>query len=656
MYCRNCGKELSEKAVACPSCGFDPRTENNFCPECGVETNEKQVICINCGIDLKKPLSQSLNLTTNEASPKKINYFAVTFAVLSIISVLLPWINAQSHASYGGSSFQASSGGLIGLLTWGGFLGLIGSAVGLYMIIKQKKLAFLPGVFNLVTVIAYVALISGIGGSASAGGVSASARVEPQIGLFTFAIFSFLYTLFCFIRFGSKKKNIDFNSTTFKFGLPIFLAIISIVWFNYNGRFSAKFPYIELILMAYPLFFLKKEKYNSLFKSGLVLPFFFIVKYFLLLYLTKDNFGSNSNSYSNHIEFLSSFHAIFLFYGLMIIALILCEKFKDSENKFFRFARKINFDQNAYLWIIAGISIILALSITKLPLVSSLLLIFPVFLAFKETNRNIFMMALLLPIAYFLKFIIDQIDWYTIFEQSSFVSECYADSIYYAKPVYIILFLASIIYYSYHEIQESNMPVFINKMKMFIKLDWLIVLLTFIVLFSIMLSNGVIQSGEPKSESAKIDTLKVNTSSSNLEQTAEEDQPIVKEKSSVSARQIIDRYYEDLKSEDFEASRYFTTKVERFISMKNTTADEINKYVLTSYYKNYINNDYTIEEGSYNERNLENGDTEASFIEVGNCYKVKQQKNLYTRIKMEVLLNSDGLIYKWTQPAVLERR
>ena len=53
MYCRNCGNEVNEKAVACMKCGADPRTEKKFCPSCGVETNPKQVICTKCGISLE---------------------------------------------------------------------------------------------------------------------------------------------------------------------------------------------------------------------------------------------------------------------------------------------------------------------------------------------------------------------------------------------------------------------------------------------------------------------------------------------------------------------------------------------------------------------------------------------------------------------------
>lgn len=62
MYCRNCGNEVNEKAIGCPKCGLDPRTEKNFCPGCGTTTNPNQVVCVQCGISLGK---QSLRPAVN---------------------------------------------------------------------------------------------------------------------------------------------------------------------------------------------------------------------------------------------------------------------------------------------------------------------------------------------------------------------------------------------------------------------------------------------------------------------------------------------------------------------------------------------------------------------------------------------------------------
>ena len=52
MYCRSCGKELSDNAVACPGCGMDPRREESFCPSCGGATRPNQIMCTACGSSL----------------------------------------------------------------------------------------------------------------------------------------------------------------------------------------------------------------------------------------------------------------------------------------------------------------------------------------------------------------------------------------------------------------------------------------------------------------------------------------------------------------------------------------------------------------------------------------------------------------------------
>ena len=54
MYCKNCGKKLSEKAVVCPECGCVPLQGNNFCPECGQAVDRSlRGACPNCGASLQ---------------------------------------------------------------------------------------------------------------------------------------------------------------------------------------------------------------------------------------------------------------------------------------------------------------------------------------------------------------------------------------------------------------------------------------------------------------------------------------------------------------------------------------------------------------------------------------------------------------------------
>jgi hypothetical protein len=53
MYCRNCGNEVSEKAVMCVACGTPPKAGDKYCQNCKAETNESAAICMKCGVSLK---------------------------------------------------------------------------------------------------------------------------------------------------------------------------------------------------------------------------------------------------------------------------------------------------------------------------------------------------------------------------------------------------------------------------------------------------------------------------------------------------------------------------------------------------------------------------------------------------------------------------
>ncbi len=52
MYCRNCGKEIDNKAVVCVACGVPPAKANKYCGNCGAPTDANAEVCIKCGIRL----------------------------------------------------------------------------------------------------------------------------------------------------------------------------------------------------------------------------------------------------------------------------------------------------------------------------------------------------------------------------------------------------------------------------------------------------------------------------------------------------------------------------------------------------------------------------------------------------------------------------
>jgi TM2 domain-containing membrane protein YozV len=54
MYCRNCGTQLDDRAVACPKCGVNPRAGVSFCQQCGKPTVPNAIVCTSCGVGLAR--------------------------------------------------------------------------------------------------------------------------------------------------------------------------------------------------------------------------------------------------------------------------------------------------------------------------------------------------------------------------------------------------------------------------------------------------------------------------------------------------------------------------------------------------------------------------------------------------------------------------
>lgn len=70
MFCRNCGKELPDNAVACMECGCDPRKENKYCPHCGVEVQSNQIVCVKCGSALNGGAIATMGASGRQAKSK----------------------------------------------------------------------------------------------------------------------------------------------------------------------------------------------------------------------------------------------------------------------------------------------------------------------------------------------------------------------------------------------------------------------------------------------------------------------------------------------------------------------------------------------------------------------------------------------------------
>ena len=104
MYCRNCGKQIDDKAAVCINCGVPPRLEKKFCHNCGTASSNNQAICLSCGVPIGKGPGQKskstdtlLNLFLGTAGAHKFYMGAWGWGIIYLVLCLtffLAWIPA----------------------------------------------------------------------------------------------------------------------------------------------------------------------------------------------------------------------------------------------------------------------------------------------------------------------------------------------------------------------------------------------------------------------------------------------------------------------------------------------------------------------------------------------------------------------------------
>lgn len=125
MYCRNCGSEVNEKAMACPTCGLAPLTEKHFCQECGSATNDNQIICVKCGVKLRsKGFGAKLGEINFDISAMKnfdksgildsdlMKPISIIAAIAMVILLFLPWYSWHSEG------FGYTNSGSLNAIHW----------------------------------------------------------------------------------------------------------------------------------------------------------------------------------------------------------------------------------------------------------------------------------------------------------------------------------------------------------------------------------------------------------------------------------------------------------------------------------------------------------------------------------------------------------
>jgi len=111
MFCKNCGKEISDKAVACVGCGMSPKEGRAHCANCGAETKEKQVICTVCGSSLKQGFT--------DGWPPVAMRFLISFAwtlVFFILIIMGTQTQNEWLAGFIGSAIFALLSGVVAMV------------------------------------------------------------------------------------------------------------------------------------------------------------------------------------------------------------------------------------------------------------------------------------------------------------------------------------------------------------------------------------------------------------------------------------------------------------------------------------------------------------------------------------------------------------
>lgn len=169
MYCKNCGKEVSEKAIVCPGCGVPPLSEHNHCQHCGVPTQSNQIMCIKCGMGLASAFGNLAIESGRGITPLNAQLAMRTCIVLSwVFFIMGVTLSVAFEDSISGGVEEGLIGGNAGVALYIALTGVaIVASVGLF------KLKLWAAKLCIITVFVFTALLSFVGVNVEVGLITA---------------------------------------------------------------------------------------------------------------------------------------------------------------------------------------------------------------------------------------------------------------------------------------------------------------------------------------------------------------------------------------------------------------------------------------------------------------------------------------------------
>ena len=99
---------------------------------------------------------------------------------------------------------------------------------------------------------------------------------------------------------------------------------------------------------------------------------------------------------------------------------------------------------------------------------------------------------------------------------------------------------------------------------------------------------------------------------------------------------MLQAYYRDLNSGDFQASRYFAPQVTRFITMRGTTTTAIDRYIHHVFPKQFKEHHFEMEEGTLTSE----GSRSFTYVEKASYYFVAKRRHQSMRTQVRVEFDS----------------